>query len=122
MSSNSKKSNLNRENNLYKIKQYLKSDQFFIILLIFGQLWVSVISWIGTQLIYIDYGVSCSGIMPLVKVIPLVFFISQMFNAIYSLYLYSKKIFKNWIIFTIPMANLFISGIIFAILYVVPMC
>jgi hypothetical protein len=122
MSSNKEKSKESKLN--YKVedlKRFLKTRKMFLIVLVFSQLWVSVLSFITTQFVYIST-LDCYAATLIARVIPLSFFLVQALNAAFIIYLFEKKHIGKKTAFFLPMTNLLISGIVFALLYVIPIC
>jgi len=108
----------------YKIedlKRFLKTRKMFLIVLIFSQLWVSILSFITTQFVYINT-LDCYAATLITRVIPVSFFLVQALNAAFIIYLLEKKHIDKKLAFFLPMTNLIISGIVFALLYVIPTC
>ena len=106
----------------YKIqdlKRFLKTRKMFIIVLIFSQLWVSVLSFITTQFVYIST-LDLYAARIIARAIPVSFFLVQFLNAAFFIYLFEKKHIEIKQAVILPMTNLIISGIVFAILYVIP--
>ncbi|MBY9000539.1 MAG: hypothetical protein KGD64_06465 [Candidatus Heimdallarchaeota archaeon] len=108
----------------YKIddlKRFMETRKMFLIVLVFSQLWVSVLSFITTQFVYINT-LDCEAATILARVIPVAFFLVHALNAAFIIYLYEKKHINNKLAFFLPLTNLIVSGIVFALLYVIPMC
>ncbi|MCK4972631.1 MAG: hypothetical protein KAS52_04865 [Candidatus Heimdallarchaeota archaeon] len=122
MSSSKEKSKETKLN--YKIddfKRFLKTRKMFLIMLVFSQLWVSVLSFITTQFVFIN-SLDCYAATIIARVVPVAFFLVQALNAAFIIYLYEKKHIGKKLAFFLPMTNLIVSGIVFALLYVIPMC
>ncbi|MHA1345770.1 MAG: hypothetical protein ACTSO3_05205 [Candidatus Heimdallarchaeaceae archaeon] len=114
------KSKENKTN--YKIddlKRFLKTRKMFLIMLVFSQLWVSVLSFITTQFISID-ALDLYATRIIARVVPVAFFLVQAMNAAFIIYLYEKKHIGKKLAFFLPMTNLIVSGIVFALLYGIP--
>ncbi len=106
----------------YKIenlRRFLKTRKMFLIMLIFSQLWVSVLSFITTQFVYID-SLDIYAKRIIARIIPVSFFLVQALNAAFIIYLFEKKHIKTKLAFLLPITNLIVSGIAFALLYVIP--
>lgn len=112
-----------KENKInYKIadlKRFLKTRKMFLIMLVFSQLWVSVLSFITTQFIYIG-ALDLYAARIIARVVPVAFFLVQAMNAAFIIYLYEKKHISKKLAFFLPMTNLIVSGIVFALLYGIP--
>ena len=122
MSSSKEKSKETKLN--YKIddfKRFLKTRKMFLIMLVFSQLWVSVLSFITTQFVFIN-SLDCYAATIIARVVPVAFFLVQALNAAFIIYLYEKKHIGKKTAFFLPMTNLIVSGIVFALLYAIPMC
>ena len=102
-------------------KRFLKTRKMFLIVLAFSQVWVSVLSFITTQFVYIN-SLDCYAATIIARVVPVAFFLVQALNTAFIIYLYEKKHIDKKLAFFIPMTNLIVSGIAFALLYVIPMC
>ena len=97
--------------------RFIETRKMFLIMLGFIQVWVSVLSFITTQFVYIN-SLDCSATALIGRLIPVSFFLVQGINAGFIIYLYEKKEISKKLAFFIPMTTLIVSGVVFAILYV----
>lgn len=102
-----------------ELKRFLKTRKMFLIVLAFSQVWVSVLSFITTQFIYIN-ALDLNAARIIARVVPVAFFLVQALNAAFIIYLYEKKHIGKKLAFFLPMTNLIVSGIAFALLYGIP--
>ena len=106
-----------------QIRNFFRSKKSYTTLFVFGQLWVALISILSNQLVRIDFDLPfCAAILPLVRAIYVIFFITQGFNFVYIIYLRFKKEINTLTATITPTSNFIISGLIFSFTFVITMC
>ncbi len=106
-----------------QIRNFFRSKKNYTTLFVFGQLWVAAISILSNQLVRIDFDLPfCAAILPLVRAIYVIFFITQGFNFVYIIYLRFKKEINTLTATITPTSNFIISGLIFSFTFVITMC
>ena len=106
-----------------QIRNFFRSKKSYKTLFVFGQLWVAIISILSNQLVRIDFDLPfCAAILPLVRAIYVIFFITQGFNFVYIIYLRFKKEINTLTATITPTSNFIISGLIFSFSFIITMC
>ena len=118
-----KSSNIEERLKKEKIRNFFRSKKNYTTLFVFGQLWVAAISILSNQLVRIDFDLPfCAAILPLVRAIYVIFFITQGFNVVYIIYLRFKNEINTLTATITPTVSFIISGLIFSFTFVITMC
>ncbi|NPD89635.1 MAG: hypothetical protein HGN29_13030 [Asgard group archaeon] len=118
-----KSSNIEGRFEKEQIQNFFRSKKTYTTLFVFGQFWVAVISILSNQLVRINFDLPfCGAILPLVRAIYVIFFITQGFNFVYIFYLRFKNEINTLTATLTPTSNFIISGLIFSFSFIIPMC
>ena len=118
-----KSSNIEEKLEKERIRNFFRNKKAYTILFVFGQFWVAAISILSNQLVRIDFDLPfCAAILPLVRAIYVIFFITQGFNVVYIRYLRFKNEINTITATITPISNFIISGLIFSFTFVITMC
>ena len=100
---------------------FFKNNAKLMFLFFVAQVWVSMLPYLYSQLVWLDFGVGCGGLLPFINSITVIFVIVPIFNVLYILYLYLRKEIN---LITALIASILSSGITFitALFIVIPMC
>ena len=101
---------------------FFKNNEKLMFLFFVAQAWVSMLPYLYSQLVWIDFGVGCGGgMLPFINSITVIFVIAPVFNVLYILYLYLRKEIN---LITALIALILSSSITFitTLFIVIPMC
>ena len=100
---------------------FFKNNAKLMFLFFVAQVWVSMLPYLYSQLVWIDFGVGCVGMQPFIESITIMFVIAPVFNVSYMLYLYLRKEIKLIPALMSPILSSVIT-LITSFTIIVPMC
>jgi hypothetical protein len=100
---------------------FFKNNAKLMFLFFVAQVWVRMLPYLYSQLVWIDFGVGCVGMQPFIESITIMFVIAPVFNVSYMLYLYLRKEIKLIPALMSPILSSVIT-LITSFTIIVPMC